>query len=212
MMLKKILFLLLLTVSTHSFAEPAAAPQGPGYLTLSPAQPTQDKTKVEVIEFFWYGCPHCYALEPLLNQWLKTLPKNVTFIRQPAMFWSGSESHAKAYFIAEALNMVDKVHTDLFDAIQTKKQKLESEEELGKFFAAHGVKEAAFHEAYKSFGVDTKVRQAKSLPPRYNITGVPTMIVNGKYVTSGSQAGSHENMLKVLNQLIAQESKAIPAK
>jgi thiol:disulfide interchange protein DsbA len=211
-MLKKMLFLLLLAASSLSFAEQAVSPQGPGYQTLASAQPTQDKTKVEVIEFFWYGCPHCYALEPLLNQWLKTLPKNVTFMRQPAMFWPGAESHAKAYFIAEALNMVDKVHADLFDAIQNKKQKLDTEEELAKFFVAHGVKEAAFHDAYKSFGVDTKVRQGKSLPQRYSISGVPTIIVNGKYVTSGTLAGSHENMLKVLNQLIAQESKITPVK
>lgn len=211
-MLKKTLFLLLFAASTLVSAEQAAPPQGPGYQTLSPAQPTQDKTKVEVIEFFWYGCPHCYALEPQLTQWLKTLPKNVTFVRQPATFWPGSENHAKAYFVAEALNVIDKVHADLFDTIQNKKQKLDSEEELAKFFVAHGVKEAAFHEAYKSFGVDTKVRQVKTLAPRYGISGVPTLVVNGKYVTSGSLAGSHENMIKVLSQLIAQESKPASAK
>lgn len=212
-MLKKTLFLLLFAASTLANAEQLApTAQVPGYQTLSSAQPTQDKAKVEVIEFFWYGCPHCYVFEPLLTQWLKTLPKNVTFIRQPATFWPGSEQHAKAYFIAEALNVVDKVHADLFDAIQNKKQKLDGEEELAKFFVAHGVKETAFRDAYKSFGIDTKVRQAKTLPPRYGITGVPTMVVNGKYVTSGTLAGSHENMIKILNQLIAQESKAAPAK
>lgn len=210
-MLKKTLFLLLFAASTLSHAE-QLAPQGPGYQTLAPAQPTQDKSKVEVIEFFWYGCPHCYDFEPTLTKWLKTLPKNVTFIRQPAAFSDLWEKHAKAYFVAEALNMVDKVHADFFDAIQNKHQKLETEEELAKFFVAHGVTEAAFHDAYKSFGVDTKLRQAKTMAPRYGITGVPTMIVNGKYMTSGSLAGSHENMIKVLNQLIAQESKALPAK
>jgi thiol:disulfide interchange protein DsbA len=210
-MFKKIFFLLFLAVSCVAQAEQASAPQGAGYQTLSPAQPTQDKNKVEVIEFFWYGCPHCYAFEPLLNQWLKTMPKNVVFIRQPAAFSDIWEKHARAYFVAEALNMVDKVHADFFDAIQNKKQALDTEEELGKFFVAHGVKEAAFHDAYKSFGVDTKVRQAKTTAPRYGISGVPTIIVNGKYMTSGSLAGSHENMIKVLNQLIAQESKAHPA-
>ena len=212
-MLKKILFLLLLATSTLVNAQPAPpSAQALGYQTLSSVQPTQDKTKIEVIEFFWYGCPHCYAFEPILSQWLKTLPKNVTFIRQPAMFWADSEIHAKAYFIAESLGIVDKVHTDLFDAIQTKKQKMDNEEELEKFFAAHGVKESVFRDAYKSFGVDTKVRQGKTLPQRYGINGVPTMVVNGKYITSGTLAGSHENMIKVLNQLIAQESKVTPAK
>lgn len=211
-MLKNTLFLLLFAVSTLSFAEQAAPPQGPGYQTLSTPQPTQDKTKVEVIEFFWYGCPHCYAFEPQLNQWLKSLPKNVTFIRQPAAFNDVWGKHAKAYFVAEALSMVDKVHADFFDAIQNKKQLLDTEEELAKFFAAHGAKETAFHEAYNSFGVDTKLRQAKTMGGRYGITGVPTVIVNGKYVTSGPLAGSHENMIKVINQLIEQESKVLPAK
>lgn len=207
-MLKKMLFLLLLAVSTLSYAEQPNPPQqGPGYQTLSPAQPTQDKTKVEVVEFFWYGCPHCYAFEPILDKWLKTLPKNVVFIRQPAAFSEVWEKHARAYFVAEALNVVDKVHNDFFDAIQNKRQALETEEDLAKFFVAHGVKEAAFHDAYKSFGVDAKLRQAKVMAPRYGITGVPTMIVNGKYVTSGTLAGGHENMIKILNQLIAQESK-----
>ena len=211
-MLKKTLFLLLFATSALVNAESAAPPQGFGYQTLSAAQPTQDKTKVEVIEFFWYGCPHCYVFEPVLKEWLKTLPKNVTFIRQPAVFSEVWEKHGKAYFVAEALNMVDKVHADFFDAIQNKKQKLETEEELAAFFVAHGAKKEDFQTAYKSFGVDTKVKQAKTMASRYGLTGVPTLVVNGKYVTSGSLAGSHENMIKVLNQLIVQESKAMPAK
>jgi thiol:disulfide interchange protein DsbA len=211
-MLKKTLFLLLFAASTLVQAESAAQPQGVGYKTLNPAQPTQDKTKVEVIEFFWYGCPHCYAFEPTLNQWLKTLPKNVTFIRQPAAFSDLWEKHAKAYYVAEALNVVDKVHADFFDTIQNKHQQLDNEADLAKFFAAHGVKEADFHAAYNSFGVDTKVKQAKATAPRYGITGVPTMVVNGKYVTGGSLAGSADNMIKIVNQLVAQESKASPAK
>ena len=211
-MFKKIVFTLLFAASTLANAESTPAAPAQGYQTLSPAQPTQDKSKVEVIEFFWYGCPHCYALEPSLNAWLKTLPKNVTFIRQPAMFWAGAEVHAKAYFVAESLGVVDKVHADLFDAIQNKKQKMDSEEELAKFFVAHGVKEAAFRDAYKSFGIDTKVKQSKTLAPRYGISGVPTLVVNGKYVTSASLAGSAENVTKILNQLIAQESAALPKK
>lgn len=211
-MLKKTLFLLMFAVSTLTHAEQAAPQQGLGYHTLTPAQPTQDKTKVEVIEFFWYGCPHCYDFEPALTEWLKTIPKNVTFIRQPAAFSDLWEKHAKAYFVAEALNMVDKVHADFFEAIQKKHQKLETEEELAKFFVAHGAKEADFHAAYNSFGVDTKVKQAKAMAPRYGITGVPTLVINGKYMTGGSLAGSHENMIKILNQLIAQESKTAPAK
>jgi len=179
-----------------------------GYETLTPAQPTHNPDKIEVIEFFWYGCPHCLSFEPLLQQWLKTLPKNVEFIRQPAVFSELWGKHAKAYFTAEALGAVDKIHTDFFDAIQNKKQNLETEEQLAKFFVARGVNESEFHDAYNSFLVDAKMRQATTTASRYGITGVPAIVINGKYKTNGPVAGSHEKMIEVINQLIAQESKA----
>ncbi len=196
------MFLLFLSFTSLSQAESL------GYQTLSPAQPTQNKDKIEVIEFFWYGCPHCYHFEPVLEKWLKTKPANVEFIRQPAIFSSLWGKHAKAYFVAEALGVVDKVHADFFDAIQNKKQKLTSEDELAKFFVAHGVDEAKFREAYNSFLVDSKLRQAKAMAPRYGITGVPAIIINGKYKTNGPLAKSQENMIKVMNQLIQQEAQA----
>lgn len=179
-----------------------------GYETLSPAQPTHDPAKIEVIEFFWYGCPHCYSFEPMLEKWVKSLPKNVEFIRQPAVFSDLWGKHARAYFTAEALGVVDKVHADFFDAIQNKKQHLETEDQLAKFFVEHGVKENEFHDAYNSFLVDSKMRQAASTAGRYGVTGVPAIIVNGKYKTTGPLAGSQEKMIEVINQLIEQESKA----
>ncbi len=102
--------------------------------------------------------------------------------------------------------MVDKVHADFFDAIQNKKEPLETEEQLAKFFAAHGVKEADFHEAYNSFVVDAKMRQAPALAGRYGITGVPAVIINGKYRTNGPLAGTHEKMIEVMDKLIKQET------
>jgi thiol:disulfide interchange protein DsbA len=180
----------------------------PGYETLSPAQPTHDPAKVEVIEFFWYGCPHCYDFEPMLEKWRKTLPANVEFIRQPAVFSDLWAKHGKAYFTAEALGVVDKVHNDFFDAIQTKKQKLETEDQLAKFFVAHGVNETEFHNTYNSFMVDAKMRQAAATAGRYGVTGVPAIIINGKYKTNGPLAGSHEKMIEIMNQLIKQESAA----
>lgn len=179
-----------------------------GYETLSPAQPIQNQDKIEVIEFFWYGCPHCYTLEPAMEEWLKTKPDNVEFIRQPAIFSSLWGKHAKAFYVAEALGVLDKVHTDLFDAIQNKKQKLSSEDQLAKFFVAHGVDEAQFRNTFNSFLIDAKMRQAKAMAPRYGITGVPAIIINGKYKTSGPLAKSNENIIKVMNQLIKQESQA----
>ena len=201
-MLKKLIFLFLFSLSTLSQAESL------GYETLTPAQPTQNPDKIEVIEFFWYGCPHCYTLEPAMEKWLKTKPANVEFIRQPAVFSDLWGKHAKAYFVAEALGVVDKVHADLFDAIQNKKQKLTSEDQLAKFFVAHGIDETEFRNTYNSFLIDAKLRQAKAMGPRYGITGVPAIIINGKYKTTGPLAKSQENMIEVMNRLIQQESQA----
>ena len=190
-----------------SGASPAAE-ELTGFETLATPQPTQNPDKVEVIEFFWYGCPHCYDFEPILESWVKKLPANVDFIRQPAAFSDLWSKHAKAFYVAQALGVLDKVHADFFDALQNKRQKLETEEQLGEFFAAHGVKEADFHEAYNSFLVDSKLRQAAVTPARYGVTGVPVLIVNGKYKVDGKSAGSHERMIEVVNQLIKKESSA----
>lgn len=179
-----------------------------GYETLSPAQPTQHPDKIEVIEFFWYGCPHCYSFEPVLQKWLGSLPANVEFIRQPAVFSDLWGKHAKAYFTAEALGVVNKVHADFFDVIQNKKQNLETEDQLASFFVAHGVSESEFHSAYNSFLVDTKMRQAATVASRYGITGVPALIINGKYKTNGPLAGSHEKMIDIANELISRENKS----
>lgn len=197
-----------LSVAVAATFNPAQAAEPVGYELVTPAQPTHDVNKVEVIEFFWYGCPHCFDFEPTLAKWVKTLPKNVEFIRQPAVFSELWGKHAKAYYTAEALGVVDKIHQDFFDAIQVKKEHLETEEQLAKFFAAHGVAEADFKAAYSSFLVDTKVRQAGALAAKYGITGVPAIVINGKYKTSGPLAGSHEKMIEVMNRLIAQESAA----
>ncbi|WP_347988218.1 thiol:disulfide interchange protein DsbA/DsbL [Methylomonas sp. AM2-LC] len=198
-MLKKIIFLLLLCIGQAAYAED-------GYEVISPAQPVENPDKIEVIEFFWYGCPHCYHLEPAMSAWLKNKPANVRFIRQPAVFSEAWGKHAKIFYTAEALGILDKVHADIFDAIQNKKEKLLTEEEAAKFFVDHGVKAEDFHNAYNSFAVYTKERQAESMGSRYGISGVPALIVNGKYRVTGPSAKSQENMLNVVNQLIQKES------
>ncbi len=201
-MFKKAFLLFIFLFAVSSYAENS------GYQEITPPQPIQNQDKIEVMEFFWYGCPHCYSFEPALEHWLKTLPDDVVFIRQPAIFSDLWGKHAKAYYVAEALEVVDKVHTDFFDAIQNKKQKLTSEDDLAEFFVSHGVDEQTFRNTYNSFLVDAKVRQAKAMPPRYGITGVPAVIINGKYKTNGSLAKSQENMINVINQLIEKERAA----
>lgn len=211
-MLKSILSLafVLMVSSLGASAAPPDAPAGGGeaYDLVNPPHPTADPSKVEVVEFFWYGCPHCFHFEPHVKAWLKTKPENVVFIRQPAIFNPHWAAHAKAFFTAEALGVLDKMHEDFYDSIQNKHQALESEEDLAKFFAAHGVSEEEFHKAYKSFAVDTKMRQAQTLAPSYGITGTPSLIVNGKYRVSAEKTKSFEKMIEVTNLLIKQESAA----
>jgi len=177
-----------------------------GFAQVIPPQPTQDKEKVEVIEFFWYGCPHCYNFEPHLTEWVKGIPDNVQFIRQPAIFSSKWAAGARAYFVADVLGVTDKVHSDLFKVIQEQKRSLDSEEEMAEFFVEHGVDKDAFHNAYNSFIVATKMRQAENMPMRYGVSGVPAIIVNGKYRTNGTLAKTFPNMLQVMNRLISIES------
>lgn len=211
-MLKSVLslaFLLMASFTPAGYAAdaPKAVAELP-YDVVNPPHPTSDPSKIEVLEFFWYGCPHCYHFEPYVKAWLKTKPDNVVFIRQPAIFNDHWAAHAKAFFTAESLGVLDKVHEDFYDAIQNKKETLESEADIAKFFAAHGVKEEDFHKAYKSFAVDAKMRQAQVLAPSFGIDGTPTIVVNGKYRVGAGKAKSFEGMIETTNTLIKQESDA----
>lgn len=198
--------LLLVFSSAFCAAQAGELKAGTDYDLVNPPQPTADPGKIEVLEFFWYGCPHCYHFEPDLNAWIKTKPASVNFIRQPAVFNEQWGAHAKAFFTAEALGVLDKLHPELYDAIQNKREKLESEEDLAVFFKAHGVPEADFHQAYKSFAVDSKMRQANGMAAKYGITGTPAIVVNGKYVVSPGKAKSFPRMIEITNALIKMES------
>jgi len=181
--------------------------EGIEYKRLKSPVPTQVKTgKVEVVELFWYGCPHCFRLEPDLHKWLKNKPANVEFIRIPAIFNKTWELHAKAYYTADFLGVMDKIHKPLFDAMHLKKQRLNNPAALKKFFAEQGVAEKDFDGVFNSFGVDAKVRRAKELSKQYGISGVPALVVNGKYLTDGPMAGGRKGMIEVLNHLIKKES------
>ena len=213
-MLKSVLSLAFLLMASTMVGNAAEAPDDKSanaelaYDVVKPPHPTNDPSKIEVLEFFWYGCPHCYHFEPYIKDWLKTKPNYVVFIRQPAIFNEHWAAHAKAFFTAESLGVLDKVHDDFYDAIQNKKETLESESDLAKFFVAHGVKEEDFHKAYKSFAVDAKMRQAEVMAPRYGVDGTPALIVNGKYRIGAGKAKSFDKMIEAANALIKQESTA----
>jgi thiol:disulfide interchange protein DsbA len=185
---------------TASFA--ATYEEGEEYELVTPPQPTSTGDKIEVVELFWYGCPHCYQFEPYVQRWLKTKPANVEFVRIPAVFRPDWALFARTYYTAQVLGVVDKIHQPFFEAIHELRKPMKTEDQIAAFFAQHGVKKEDFHKVFRSFAVESKVRRAIDMTRRYGANGVPTMIVDGKYRTSATQSGSHANTLKVVDFLI----------
>lgn len=183
--------------------------EGIEYRLVLPVVRTTETDKVEVVEMFWYGCPHCYSLEPKLAKWKASQPANVVFKVIPAIFPNRTimEIHAKAFYTAELLGVQDKIHKPLFDAIHKNKQKIFSEAALANFFAQYGVEQQTFRETFNSFGVQMKVNMAKDLTRRYQIDGVPTMVINGRYRTHASLTNGQAGMFKVTDFLIDKESR-----
>jgi len=181
---------------------------GEDYEKVVPAVPAAEAGKVQVVEMFWYGCPHCYDFDPVLDEWLKHKPANVEFVRIPAIFnnvrW---RLHAQAYYTAEVLEVLDKFHKPFFDALQKRKLRMASKEEIQQFFAGLGVDAKTFDDAFESFAVQAKVRRAADLSRQYGISGVPTIIVNGKYRVDGPMAKSYARLTQIMDALIAKESK-----
>ncbi len=177
----------------------------------TPVEPAASAAgKVEVVELFWYGCGHCNSFEPFLHEWLQRKPQHVEFIRIPAIFNSNQwRLHARAYYTAEVLGIVDKIHTPMFNALHQQKRLLNTEQQLAAFFAEFGIEQKKFLDTFKSFAVDVKVNRAERLTQRYGISGVPAMVVAGKYRTDGPMAQSYQGMLNVVDHLVARELKTI---
>lgn len=191
----------------------AGAAQNPGfpeenihYREIPFAQPVETGDKIEVREFFWYGCPHCYHLEPALKSWLKRMPANVQFVRTPGVAQSWLV-HAQAYYAFESLGVVDKVHEPFFSAVQTDRGAYNTPEAIAKFVAKHGVDAKKFQDAYASFAVRLKLERAKRQNLEFGVQSVPTIAVDGKYLTSSSMAGGEEAVMKVVDFLIEKAAK-----
>ena len=188
---------------TH--AQPKA---GIEYRELSAAQPTDAAGKIEVIEFFWYGCPHCFNFEPVIEPWVKKLPKDVQFRRIPAIFNDEWEQGARAYYTLEAIGELQRLHKPLFDAVHTgARLRVADEAALTEWLGKQGVDTKKFAAAYRSFSVEGKVKRAKQLTQAYKIEGVPTMAVDGKYVVVTDNIKSFEQMLTVADYLVEQTRK-----
>lgn len=183
--------------------------EGKHFAKLSTVQATRDPKRVEVLEFFAYGCSHCSAFEPVLDAWQKKLPPDVLFRRIPVAFREGPMVlHQKVYFALETLNLVERMHHKVFEAIHVHKQRLDTEDEIGAFAAKNGVDRARLVETMNSFAVGTRAKQASQLVNGYGIEGTPSMGVNGRWLTSGSHAGSNAKSLVVVEYLIAVARKA----
>lgn len=190
---------------------------GKDYQAVAQPQAVDDPKKVEVIEFFWYGCPHCYHLEGKLNSWRAALPKNVVFKRIPVTWSPSHEKHAQIYFALEAMGLTNQLHDRVFDAVQgqgssPERVELRDEDKLGEWMAKQGVNKDKFLAAYKSFGVISQLQRAKQLSSAYQVSGVPAFYIQGKYTTSPSMVNNEDRVFTVINELIAQEQpKAAPA-
>jgi len=189
-------------------AQAQGAPvEGTHFVRLTPPVATGSPGKIEVIEFFWYGCPHCNAFEPALDAWSKALPADVAFRRVPAAFSESWVPHQRIFYALESLDLIPAMHRKVFYAIHAQRMRLDKPADITAFMASNGVDAAKFGQAYDSFSVQTKVRQATQLTNAYKIDGVPALGVQGRYYTSGPLAGSNERSLLVADHLIERSRK-----
>ncbi|SDN68483.1 thiol:disulfide interchange protein DsbA [Pseudomonas arsenicoxydans] len=188
-------------------AQAAEAPAAP-YVELSNPVPVAVPGKIEVVELFWYGCPHCYAFEPVINPWVEKLPSDVNFVRIPAMFGGPWDAHGQMFLTLEAMGVESKVHAAVFNAIQKEHKKLIDKADMADFLATQGVDKDKFLSTFDSFAIKGKIVQARELAKKYEISGVPTMIVNGKYRFDIGSAGGAEQALQLADKLVDKERAA----
>lgn len=186
--------------------------EGTDYLTLDKPAPTEVATgKIEIVEFFWYSCPHCNRFEPQLEEWAKKMPKDVVLRRAPIAFRPDFEPQQRLYFALEGMNKVEELHKKVFYAIHVEKQALNSLPLIADWIEKQGIDKAKFTEVYNSFPVATKTRKATLLQDAYKVDGVPALGVAGKYYTSGSVAQTMERALVVTDYLVGLVRTSMPA-
>jgi thiol:disulfide interchange protein DsbA len=181
---------------------------GEDYLPLAKPAPTDTPAgKVEVIEFFWYSCPHCNAFEPALAEWVKRLPKDVGFKRVPVAFQDSFGPQQRLYFALEAMGLVEKLHSKVFYAIHVEHQRLDQAEAIFEWVAKQGVDKAKFMDQFNSFSAASKLKRAVQLQDAYKVEGVPAMGVAGRFYTDGTHAKGMERVLQVVDYLVGEVRK-----
>ena len=199
---------LTLPMASSALAQTSQFKEGKDYKRLEkPVAPDAPAGKVDVIEFFWYSCPHCNDFEPALDAWVKTASKDMAIRRVPVAFNASFIPQQKLYYALEGMGKLDDVHVKVFRAIHVEKQKLAKDDEIFAWVGKQGLDVAKFKEIYNSFSVSNQVRRASQLQDAYGVEGVPSMGVAGKYYTDGTMAGSMQNVLKVVESLAAMARK-----
>ena len=180
--------------------------EGDYYTVLTSAQGGSSPAgKIEVAEVFWYGCGHCYNLEPVVADWEKRLPSDVNLVRIPVMWNPTNEIHARIFYTAEALGKRAQISPAVFKAIHIDNKPMTDEQEIQKLFAEFGVSADTFSKTFRSFAVESQLRRAKDLTMKYHVKGVPLLVVDGKYLTDGPKIKSHDDLLAVAEELVQRE-------
>ena len=178
---------------------------GKDYLVVDNAIVTQDPNKIEVREFFWYGCPHCYQLDSYLETWLEKLPSDVDFIRTPAVMAKNWRAHAQAFYVAKLLGQIETIHLPLMQALHRDKKDVFSRSALQQFFAQYGIDPEQLDGVYDSHTVRREMLRARRLASQLKISAVPAMVINGKYFTDAKLANGFDRMLQVIDYLVNKE-------
>ncbi len=204
-MLRKLSIGLTLLILSINIAIAATFSEGVEYIKIDKPVKTSNPEKVVVTEMYWYGCPHCFRFEPYLNKWIETMPEGVDIEKLHSVLNPGWMEHARASFALKMMGIEKKINPEIFKEIHLKRKRLGTVDEMASFVASHGVDEKQFREYYHSFPVDTLIRKSKTNERKYGHRGVPAVIINGKYRTSASQAGSNARMIEVIDYLVAKE-------
>lgn len=182
--------------------------EGRNYVALSSPVPVAQPEKIEVVELFWYGCPHCYQLEATINPWSAALPEDVNFVRVPAMFGGIWNLHGQLFYTLENLKVDETVHNSIFNALHNQGRKLSSMNEITQFVATQGIDKDTFVKTWNSFSVKSQMEKAKKLAVAYQISGVPAVVINGKYRFDIGMAGGLQQTVDVADVLIEKERQA----
>ena len=204
-------------VASVASASPAAPVNGADYRTLDKPQQTDSGKKIEVIEFFWYSCPHCHAFDPALSEWVKKQGDNIVFKRVPIAFRDTFVPQQKLYYALEAMGKLEELHPKIFRSIHVERKALDSDKAILEFVGNNGIDKQKFADLYNSFGVQTKVRRASQLQEGHNVDGVPLIAIDGRYMTSPSIVGAslgnqpetvlQNGTLQVMDHLLLKASK-----